>query len=1234
MPGNSKTYNITINGVTQAVKSVEELQQVVQEVAENVEDLNNSEINIDVNTDTLDEANQALEQTNEAANQLGNTLTSTFTIDVDGVATDFENITQAIGFLDDRAQGLAATLQQMRELGEDNTEEYQKLTKQFEEYVNQSARLERARQYSDAVRDSLASQTRSLDLAVQGFTALGNAMQIASGIAGLFGQNQEEIEESINRTVQIMAILQAAQELYNQAVTQGTILNRTWSVAMQGAASVMSALGLATNSTSIAMRGLQAAIAGTGIGLLVVGVGELVNWLMRLSQSSKDSADNVNTLFDVLERRIDNFNRSLDTQVELGLISEFEKLTIQIDNANNAIQRLKVSVNSLGETSTLSEAMQGVRNYNYEQVSSGDYLDERQIDHYSELLLKLYDSSNYANMSLEELYGLLYDVGQGLTEFNPENLNFDDLSEEENDALKNFYENSVKYLEEIYSNRIELSRLNFESEEEYNNLRFENTKKTLNDELELIKQHYDELRKQYELDYNTKVMLQKQAEQGNNEAATTLAVNERMIQTINDAEQRAMDKARQENLKKEQDYQNQITNIKIDALNDGYQKELAQLTQSYLEKRQEALRQENVTQELLTALEEQYQANVQRLNEEYYERRLETLKQFRDESAQIYQEIFQAETEYARNKVNMEAEQSINQLTYFTESFNMNDLEFGDLDISKYFNSEELTNTLNSNLNSINQYYQSIFNIANEQANRISEINKEALTFNYDTSVQNENERYEEQVKALKDALDEQIISEEDYNTESERLKSVHDAKLLQLQRDYNQQMEQLNLDLTNKLQEITASRQENEIKGLREQFNELNKLYRDASQNINIGDNNLNQIGNIATNLINKEKFQDTFKEISNEIETEMKDLTNKFKNGEISFGDFQKMKAELDSLQQANQEALEKMEMDWQDWSQTVATLGNAMIGMWANIYSSIANMQYQNEMNRIEEERELLDEELEMLDEQYQAQQELYEQHTDRIQSIEDELQTARGERRTFLIDQISQEQAAQEAAWNAEQRIQRQREQAERKQEQLEKQQEQAERKRNNAQKKVQILQATANTAVAVTNALAVQPWFVGVALAAVAAAMGAAQIAIISKTQYKDGGLLTGKPHSQGGIPIPNTNIEVEGNEYVINKETTMSNLPLITYINSKRRKLNREDLNEFFDKNIKMKSYSTPKVKYQDGGQLQMQAPNSGLRNQMNQVMYDDRPIYVSVTEIERVANNLRNVRVLSGLEE
>lgn len=1234
MPGNSKTYNITINGVTQAVKSVEELQQVVQEVAENVEDLNNSEINIDVNTDTLDEANQALEQTNEAANQLGNTLTSTFTIDVDGVATDFENITQAIGFLDDRAQGLSATLQQMRELGEDNTEEYQKLTKQFEEYINQSARLERARQYSDAVRDSLASQTRSLDLAVQGFTALGNAMQIASGIAGLFGQNQEEIEESINRTVQIMAILQAAQELYNQAVTQGTILNRTWSVAMQGAASVMSALGIATNSTSIAMRGLQAAIAGTGIGLLVVGVGELVNWLMRLAQSSKDSADNVNTLFDVLERRIDNFNRSLDTQVELGLISEFEKLTIQIDNANNAIQRLKVSVNSLGETSTLSEAMQGVRNYNYEQISSGDYLDERQIDHYSELLLKLYDSSNYANMSLEELYGLLYDVGQGLTEFNPENLNFDDLSEEENDALRNFYENSVKYLEEIYSNRIELSRLNFESEEEYNNLRFENTKKTLNDELELIKKHYDELRKQYELDYNTKVMLQQQAEQGNNEAATTLAVNERMIQTINDAEQRAMDKARQENLKKEQDYQNQITNIKINALNDGYQKELAQLTQSYLEKRQEALRQENVTQELLTALEEQYQANIQRLNEEYYERRLETLKQFRNESAQIYQEIFQAETEYARNKVNMEAEQSINQLTYFTESFNMNDLEFGDLDISKYFNSEELTNTLNSNLNSINQYYESIFNIANEQANRISEINKEALTFNYDTSVQNENERYEEQVKSLKDALDEQIISEEDYNTESERLKSVHDAKLLQLQRDYNKQMEQLNLDLTNKLQEITASRQENEIKGLREQFNELNKLYRDASQNINIGDNNLNQIGNIATNLINKEKFQDTFKEISNEIETEMKDLTNKFKNGEISFGDFQKMKAELDSLQQANQEALEKMEMDWQDWSQTVATLGNAMIGMWANIYSSIANMQYQNEMNRIEEERELLDEELEMLDEQYQAQQELYEQHTDRIQSIEDELQTARGERRTFLIDQISQEQAAQEAAWNAEQRIQRQREQAERKQEQLEKQQEQAERKRNNAQKKVQILQATANTAVAVTNALAVQPWFVGVALAAVAAAMGAAQIAIISKTQYKDGGLLTGKPHSQGGIPIPNTNIEVEGNEYVINKETTMSNLPLITYINSKRRKLNREDLNEFFDKNIKMKSYSTPKVKYQDGGQLQMQAPNSGLRNQMNQVMYDDRPIYVSVTEIERVANNLRNVRVLSGLEE
>lgn len=47
-----------------------------------------------------------------------------------------------------------------------------------------------------------------------------------------------------------------------------------------------------------------------------------------------------------------------------------------------------------------------------------------------------------------------------------------------------------------------------------------------------------------------------------------------------------------------------------------------------------------------------------------------------------------------------------------------------------------------------------------------------------------------------------------------------------------------------------------------------------------------------------------------------------------------------------------------------------------------------------------------------------------------------------------------------------------------------------------------------------------------------------------------GGKLEGKSHAEGGMPILGSNVVVEGGEYVINKEATKRNLPLLEQINS------------------------------------------------------------------------------------
>lgn len=55
---------------------------------------------------------------------------------------------------------------------------------------------------------------------------------------------------------------------------------------------------------------------------------------------------------------------------------------------------------------------------------------------------------------------------------------------------------------------------------------------------------------------------------------------------------------------------------------------------------------------------------------------------------------------------------------------------------------------------------------------------------------------------------------------------------------------------------------------------------------------------------------------------------------------------------------------------------------------------------------------------------------------------------------------------------------------------------------------------------------------------------------IQNKTYANGGVLEGKSHSEGGMPILGSNIVVEGGEYVINKEATQRNLPLLEKINT------------------------------------------------------------------------------------
>ena len=183
----------------------------------------------------------------------------------------------------------------------------------------------------------------------------------------------------------------------------------------------------------------------------------------------------------------------------------------------------------------------------------------------------------------------------------------------------------------------------------------------------------------------------------------------------------------------------------------------------------------------------------------------------------------------------------------------------------------------------------------------------------------------------------------------------------------------------------------------------------------------------------------------------------------------------------------------------------------------------------------------------------------------------------------------------------------------------------EKKQRKLELQQQLADAIVSGALAVVHGLATQPFVpLGIAMGALAGAATAIQIATITKqiSKLADGGLLSGKSHSQGGIPVGNTGIEVEGGEYVVNKRSTKKYLPLLQSIN---------------EEGARRKTVANQIGKYANGGQLNYERISSNLNTtDVNKVIQSsiaqiDFHPQVSVVDINRGQKNLATVRQMAG---
>ena len=175
---------------------------------------------------------------------------------------------------------------------------------------------------------------------------------------------------------------------------------------------------------------------------------------------------------------------------------------------------------------------------------------------------------------------------------------------------------------------------------------------------------------------------------------------------------------------------------------------------------------------------------------------------------------------------------------------------------------------------------------------------------------------------------------------------------------------------------------------------------------------------------------------------------------------------------------------------------------------------------------------------------------QEQVEKVTALEEKLASATGSRRERLIALIEAERK-REAELFA-QKVAQEKAVAE-----IEKKKIAVENQQAKIRKAQAIAQAVANTAVGITRTIAEVPKVdFGVSTAILIglyAALGAAQVALISAQKFAKGGRVDGPSHDQGGIPVAvpaqNRMIELEGGEYVTNKRATQRNADILETIN-------------------------------------------------------------------------------------
>ena len=240
-----------------------------------------------------------------------------------------------------RIRELKNEMTALEDQGKENTAQYQKLSIEAAKLTDQLG------DQAQRIR-TLSSDTYKLDAGVDIVRTFAAGWQVAEGALALTGGASEEFQQTLVRLNALMAISNGLLEINNFLTGQSAgkiALENFWLGAKATALRLVTA---STETATVAQKEFAAAIAATGIGVLVVGLGLLVAYWDDIADAitgatdAKREWDKVNA--DIGTGTAEKSNVLVSFLAEFGSISfnannlaDVEKAATYVDAYNNAL---------------------------------------------------------------------------------------------------------------------------------------------------------------------------------------------------------------------------------------------------------------------------------------------------------------------------------------------------------------------------------------------------------------------------------------------------------------------------------------------------------------------------------------------------------------------------------------------------------------------------------------------------------------------------------------------------------------------------------------------------------------------------------------------------------------------------------------------------------------------------------------------------------------------------------